>query len=180
MVKLNLLTGPHLLHGDHQLDFFDCGVAILNEYLKKHALQNQLSQGARTYVVTKSEIVVGYFTLAYGSVSPEEAPARVRQGLGRYPVPLLILARLAVDVNERGKGLGKALLKQALLKSIQASEIAGLRAVLVHAKDDVSKVFYQHYGFLSSPFDELSLYLLIKDIRKNMGVVYRENLEVMA
>lgn len=179
MDNLDFITGPHLLREHHQVGFFDCGIEILNEYLRKHALQNQYSQGARSYVATRNKIIVGYFTLAYGSVSPEKAPLRITQGLGRYPIPLLILARLAVDINEKGKGLGKALLKQALLKAIQASEIAGLRAVLVHAKDENSKAFYQRYGFISSPLDELSLYLLMKDVRKNVGVIHKESLEVI-
>jgi GNAT superfamily N-acetyltransferase len=175
------LLGPHLLTKFHQVDAFDCGVPILNEYLKKHALQNQLSQGARNYVITRGDHVIGYFTLAYGAVSSEEAPPRIQQGLGRHPIPVLILARLAVALNEKGQGLGKALLKQTLLKALQASEIAGLRAVLVHAKDNESKAFYLHYEFLPFPSNELTLYLLIKDIRKNLGVamVHKETIEAI-
>ncbi len=174
MSNHTVFEGPYLLTKNHPTSSFDCGVNVLNEYLKKHALQNQSSQGARTYVATRHGIVVGFFTLAYGSVSPEETPERIKQGLGRYPIPLLVLARLAVDLSEKGKGLGKALLKHALLKAIQASEIAGLRAVLVHAKDENAKAFYKHYGFLSSPFDELSLFLLMKDIRKNLGILHKD------
>ncbi len=176
MDKLALLTGPLLLSKNHRVEFFDCGVAVLNDYLKKYALQNQQSQGARSYVVTRAENVVGFFTLAYGSVSPDETPPRVLQGLGRYPVPLLVLARLAVDKREQGQGLGKALLKNALLKAQQAAEIVGLRAVLVNAKDDNARNFYEYYGFLPSPFDAYSLYLLMKDIRKTFIIAKQESL----
>jgi len=82
--------------------------------------------------------VVGYYTLAYGSVAPDESPS-VKAGLAKYPIPVILLARLAVDITERGQGLGAALLKDALLRTLQAAEIAGLRAMLVHAKSDAAK-----------------------------------------
>ena len=164
----NLLVGPILLNRAHSIEQFDCGIPALNTYLLKNALQNQQSQGARTYVVTLSNNVMGYFTLAYGSAAPDFVPIRVQKGLGKYPIPLMVLARLAVDKSYHGKGLGKALLKQALLKSVHAAEIAGLRAVLVHAKDESAKLFYQKFGFTAAPFDDYHLYLLIKDIEKNL------------
>src|SRR5438105_1194372 len=93
------------------------------------------------------------------------SPARVAKGLARHPIPIILLARLAVDRGEQGKGLGAALLKDALLRAAQASDIIGCRAVLVHAKDQTAKAFYQRYGFEPSPVDDLHLYLLMKDLR---------------
>ena len=164
----SLLKGPCLLQKEHFTETFDCGIPALNDYLKKYAWQSQTGRGARTYVVMRNENVVGYFTLAYGAVSVEDAPPRIKQGLGLYPIPILVLARLAVDIREQSKGLGKALLKQALLKALKASEIAGLRAVLVQAKNQLAKSFYEHYGFIGFPSDEFRLYLLIKDIENNI------------
>jgi GNAT superfamily N-acetyltransferase len=166
--KVLRLKGSRLLQKEHRTEAFDCGVPPLNDYLKKYAWHSQTGRGARTYVATHDENVVGYFTLAYGSVSPEEAPPRIKQGLGLYPVPVLVLARLAVDRQQQKQGLGKALLKQALLKALKASEIAGLRAVLVHAKDQAVKNFYKRYGFIEFPSDEFRLYVLIKDIENNV------------
>lgn len=165
---LRPLEGPDLLQKEHHTEAFDCGIPALNDYLKKYAWQSQTGRGARTYVATRDKNVVGYFTLAYGSVSTEEAPLRIKQGLGLYPIPILVLARLAIDRQEQKKGLGKALLKQALLKALKASEIAGLRAVLVHAKDQAAKSFYKRYGFIEFPSDEFRLYLLIKDIENSI------------
>jgi GNAT superfamily N-acetyltransferase len=136
----------------------------LNEYLKQYALQNQRKNAARTYVATRGDRVVGYYTLAYGSVSLAEAPPSVKVGLAKYPIPIILLARLAVDVTERGQGLGAGLLKDALLRTVQAAEIAGLRAVLVHAKDDAAKTFYLKFGFEPSSVDPYHLFLKVSDI----------------
>ena len=162
------LTSPVLLTRDHDRNSFDCGVPALNDYLKKFALQNQKKHAARTYVATRGNRIVGYYSLAYGSVSLEEAPQSVKSGLPRHPVPVILLARLAVDSAEQGSGLGAALLKDALLRTIQAAEIAGLRAMLVHAKDDSAKRFYQKYGFEPSPIDAYHLFLRLSDILSSL------------
>jgi predicted N-acetyltransferase YhbS len=158
------LTSPVLLTKDHDRNAFDCGVAVLNDYLKQYALQNQKKFAARTYVATRGNRVVGYYSLAYGSVSLEDAPQSVKSGLPRHPIPVILLARLAVDSAEQRVGLGAALLKDALLRTIQAAEIAGLRAMLVHAKDDSAKRFYEKFGFESSPTDSYHLFLRMSDI----------------
>ena len=158
----------HPLNKNYQVELFDCEAAALNTYLKRYALQNQFSQGSRTYVATRDLEVIGYFTLTYGSISPQAVPLPLKKGMGNYPIPVLFLARLAVDKKEKGTGLGKALLKHALLKAVQASEIAGLSAVIVHVKNDSAKSFYQHYGFLPSSFDSFHLYLLLKDVKNNL------------
>ena len=162
------LTPPAPLNATHDLSAFDCEVPALNDYLKKFALANQSGQTARTYVATRGRRVVGYFTLAAGSVRREESPARVAKGLAAHPVPVILLARLAVDRNERGKGLGAGLLKDALLRAVQAADIIGCRAVMVHAKDDPAKSFYQHFGFEPSPGDPFRLLLLMKDIKASL------------
>lgn len=134
---------------DHRDDVssFDCGQPALNDYLQKYALTNQQNRSGRTCVVARGSAVVGYYTLAAGSVEPTAAPARVTKGLARHPVPIILLARLAVDQKEKGRGLGHALLKDALLRALQASELVGCRAVLVHAKDAAAQAFYQRFGF---------------------------------
>lgn len=162
------LNPPVLLTKDHDRNAFDCGIPALNEYLKKYALQNQKKHAARTYVATRANRIVGYYSLAYGSVSLEEAPQTVKSGPPRHPIPVILLARLAVDSNEQGSGLGAALLKDALLRTIQAAEIAGLRAMLVHAKDDSAKRFYEKFGFEPSPIDAYHLFLRLSDILSNL------------
>jgi predicted N-acetyltransferase YhbS len=158
------LNPPVVLTKDHDRSSFDCGVSALNDYLKKYALQNQKKHAARTYVATRGNRVVGYYSLAYGSVSLDEAPQSVKSGLPRHPVPVILLARLAVDSTEQGSGLGAALLKDGLLRTIQAAEIAGLRAMLVHAKDDSARRFYEKFGFEQSPIDAYHLFLGLSDI----------------
>jgi GNAT superfamily N-acetyltransferase len=162
------LTAPVLLTKDHERNSFDCGVPALNDYLQKFALQNQKKHAARTYVATRGNRIVGYYSLAYGSVSLEEAPQSVKSGFPRHPIPVILLARLAVDSAEQGRGLGAALLKDALLRTIQAAEIAGLRAMLVHAKDDSAKRFYEKFGFEPSPTDAYHLFLRLSDILSSL------------
>src|SRR5260370_8598 len=145
-------------------------VLALNNYLKKFALQNQRSQSARTYVATRGEGVVGYYTLAAASARREDTPARVAKGLAAHPVPVILLARLAVDGSEKGKGLGTGLLKDALLRAVQAADIVGCRAVMVHANDAGAQMFYQRFVFEPSPTDHFLLLLLLKDVKASLGV----------
>jgi len=135
------LHGPVPLEKDHEVSEFDCGVAPLNDFLRKHAWHNQQNRSARTYVVLRDNRVVGYYSLAAASVQREEAAPRVAKGLAKHPIPVVLLARLAVDQTEKGKGLGSALWKDALLRSLQGANIIGCRAVLVHAKDQVAQTF---------------------------------------
>ena len=162
------LNPPVLLTKDHDRNSFDSGVPVLDEYLKNYALQNQKKHAARTYVATRGNRIVGYYSLAYGSVSVEEAPHSVKSGLPRHPVPVILLARFAVDSTEQGRGLGAALLKDALLRTIQAAEIAGLRAMLVHAKDDGARRFYEKFGFEPSPIDAYHPFLRLSDILSSL------------
>jgi predicted N-acetyltransferase YhbS len=170
MDKEQPLRSPIPLESGHEFAAFDCGVAALNHYLKKYALQNQQGQSARTYVATRADRVVGYYTLTAGSARREETPARVAKGLAAHPVPVVLLARLAVDANEKGKGLGAGLLKDALLRAAAAAEIIGCRAVMVHAKDEGARAFYQRFGFDPSPSDPFRLFLLMKDLKATLGI----------
>lgn len=160
------LTRPIPIDPKYEIIDFDCESEPLNLYLKRYAWQNHQSGSSRTYVSLRDQKIVGYYTLSYGSVSPENTPKRVTKGLGRYPVPVMVLGRLAVDKTEKGQGLGKGLLKDALLRTLQASEIAGLRAILVHAKDEGAKQFYLKFGFEASPVEQFDLFLLLKDLKK--------------
>ena len=163
------LKRPSPLEKGHDVSRFDCGVESLDAYLRKYAYLNHQNRSARTYVATRGRRVVGYYTLAAGSVSREETPRRVAQGLGQYPVPVVLLARLGVDSREQGKGLGKALLKDAILRALQASDVIGSRAILTHAKDDKARAFYTKFGFEPSPVNQFHLYLLMKDIKKALA-----------
>jgi GNAT superfamily N-acetyltransferase len=163
-----IYTAPELLTSAHDCSAFSCGKPALNKYIKKYALVNQKNEISRTYITTKENRVVGYYSLAFGSISHTEATQKIKEELPQYPIPIILLARLAVDVREKGRGLGKALLRDAMLRTLQAADIGGLRAMLTHAKDEEAKSFYEKYGFESSPINELHLMLGIKDIRSNL------------
>ena len=141
-----------------QVDTFDCGSPPLNLFLQRYALVNQ-----------KADKVVGFYSLAVGSVPLEDAPHRVTKGLARHPVPVMILARLAVDMTHQRKGLGQALLKDALLRTAQAADIAGIRCLLVHAKDDAARRWYESWEFEPSPTDPYHLFLMLKDLKAMLG-----------
>jgi GNAT superfamily N-acetyltransferase len=149
---------------EHLLEEFDCGVDDLNRFLKRQSLGSQQAHSAQTYVVAKDWRVSGYYSLAAASVTFEAATDRLKKGQARHPVPAILLARLAVDRRMHGKGLGAALLKDALLRAAGAADTIGARALLVHAKDDQAKTFYEHFNFESSPSDPLHLMLLMKDV----------------
>lgn len=161
-------TSPVLLDSRHVVDDFDCGAEPLNNYLKNFALANNQNGSAKTYITTKDGKVIGYYTLTLGAVMKATAPQRIGKGLANHPVPVIIIARLAVEKNEQGQGIGKALIRDALLRIIDAADIIGGRAVLVHAKDAAVKKFYEQLGFEPSPINALHLYLLIKDLKKTV------------
>jgi GNAT superfamily N-acetyltransferase len=163
-------TEPRAITSKDPVADFDCEVEILNRYLQKHAFQAQQSEGARTYVTfSKDGSIAGYFTLAYGSVEHEKAPERVTKGIARHPIPVMLLARLAVDKHFKGQGLGKELLRDAMLRTLNAAEIAGLRAIVVDAKDDAAKTFYERYGFEFFKDEPMRLSLILKDVRAHLG-----------
>jgi GNAT superfamily N-acetyltransferase len=156
------------LRRDHPVDTFDCGRDDLIRFLKRYAWLSQQSGASNTYVGLVSARVVGFHTLAVGQVVHHEAHERLTKGLARHPVPIMVLARLAVDRRWQGQGIGAALLKDAMLRTLQAAEIAGIWALVVHAKDDQARQFYEHFDFIRSPSDPLHLFLLLKDIRNSV------------
>ncbi|HEX4158554.1 MAG TPA: GNAT family N-acetyltransferase [Rhizomicrobium sp.] len=161
------MTAPIVekLRSDHIVEGFDCGKEPLNRFLIRHALQAQLSNASQTYVAAEERCVVGYHTLVVGEVECDRAPDRLRKGMARHPVPLMVLPRLGVRADRQECGLGSGLLKDALLRTANAADIAGIRAIAVHAKDDGARVFYEHFNFQASPTAPLHLFLLLKDIR---------------
>jgi GNAT superfamily N-acetyltransferase len=147
---------------DHQLDDFACNVDSLNDWLKKRAYQNQLSGASRTYVVLEGKRVVGYYCLASGALELNDAPTQVRRNMPN-PIPVAILGRLAIDKSFQGKGLGVALLQDAVVRTAQAGGILGIRGLLVHALSIEAKAFYEHHGFVASPTQPMTLILSLKE-----------------
>jgi GNAT superfamily N-acetyltransferase len=143
------LTAPEPLAPDHELDAFDCGVAALDDWLKRRAWRNEAEGAARTFVVCVSRRVIAYDSLAAGSILHTQATGRVRRNMPD-PVPVLLLGRLAVDRAWHGKGLGADLLRDAALRAVGAAATIGVRAILVHAISDAAKTFYEKYGFRPS------------------------------
>jgi GNAT superfamily N-acetyltransferase len=150
----------------HDLSSFDCGTPSLNEWLQRFARQNQQADAAKVYVAHhRNDVVVGYHSLTAGSVRRDDAPARVAKGLANHPIGVALLGRLAVDRGQKGKGLGRALLLDALGRTAQAADAIRIRALLVHAIDEDARRFYLHFNFEPSLVDPLHLMLLIKHLR---------------
>lgn len=154
------------LRQDHAVGTFDCGHQALNRFLQQYALVNQVSGSSTTYVGLSDKTVIGYYSLAVGSVEYEEAPKRITQGLAHHSVPIALLAKLAVDQQWQKMKVGEGLLKDAMLRTLQAADILGIRAIMVHAKDEGVKGFYQHFDFIPSPSDPLQLMIILKDVRQ--------------
>ncbi len=152
------------LNRRHEVDTFDCGKEPLNRFLVRYALTNQAAGASQTYVALNDATVLGYYTLVVGEVAYGQAAERLMKGLARHPVPVMILARLAIATASQGQGLGAGLLRDAMLRTLEAADIAGIRAFVVHAKDDEAKSFYERFDFQSSPTDPYHMYLLMKDI----------------
>jgi len=142
------LTPPAILSSEHSLNDFDCGNPTLNKWLKRYAMLNQQSNSARTFVVCKEKSVIGFYTLAVGSIEHETAGKRIKKGLAGHPIPVMILARLAVDLKFQGQSIGSGLLKE---------------------KDEKARRFYERFDFEPSPIDPMKLMLLIKDARKTVA-----------
>jgi GNAT superfamily N-acetyltransferase len=158
--------GPEPLTARHRLEGFDCGKPALNDWLLLHARQAQGSGSAKTFVVTDDERVAGYFSLTVGQIDTLDAPERIRQGMGHYPVPVVILARLAVARRDQGRGVGFGLLQDAIRRTLRIADQAGIRALLTHPLDEEAARFYTRFGFIASPLREQQLLLLLKDARR--------------
>lgn len=159
---------PEALDTRHQLEGFDCGKPALNDWLLRHARQAQGSGSAKTFVVVAQPRVAGYFSLTVGQIDSLEAPERIRKGMGQYPIPVVILARLAVSVSYQRLGIGYGMLQDAIHRTLVISEQAGIRAMLTHPLDDEASRFYRHFGFIPSPLNDQQLLLLLKDARHTL------------
>ena len=158
---------PERLSREHELDNFDCGELALDEWLKRHVRAADASESARVFVVTEDgATVVAYYALAAAQVEPRSATARAAKGQPSRPIPAILLARLAVDHQHQGQGLGRSLLQDVMLRCVAAADEIGVRVLLVHAKHERAKQWYERYGFEESPTDTLHLMLLMKDIRR--------------
>lgn len=160
------LRGPEPLGLQHRLEGFDCANFALNDWLLRHARQAQNSGSAKTFVATDDGRVVGYFSLTVGQIDTLDAPARIRKGMGQYPVPVVILARLAVSAQDQGKGIGFGLLQDAIRRTMLIAEQAGIRAMLTHPINEDAARFYTRFGFIASPLREQQLLLLLKEARR--------------
>ena len=159
------LSAPQPLAATHVLDEFACGEASLDEWLKRRARTNQLSGASRTFVVADRDgRVHGYYAMAAGAVAHQAATGAVRRNMPD-PVPVMVLARLAVDHRAQGIQLGGALLQDAVNRAVAVSQNAGVRALLVHALHDRAKAFYEHYGFQASPLHPMTLMLRLNTVK---------------
>lgn len=154
------------LASHHEVAKFDCGNEALNDFLRRFALANQHANASQTYLARDGDHVIGFHTLVVGEVQHGAAPERMSKGLSRHPVPVMILARLAIAMDWQGQGLGKWLLKDAIIRTLHAAEIAGIRAFIVHAKDDAARDYYRSFGFADGLTNPLHLYLLTKELKR--------------
>lgn len=162
------ISTPEKLLPEHDLADFDSGEPALDDWLRQRALANEESGASRTYVVCVGNRVVGYYSLAVGAVAHVGAPGRVKRNMPD-PVPVMILGRLAVDKSFHARGIGSGLLRDAVLRTVQAAEIAGIRAILVHALSDAAKRFYQSHGFIASPIDPMTVMITVAEAVKTLG-----------
>jgi GNAT superfamily N-acetyltransferase len=159
------LSAPQPLGSEHELDAFTSGVEQLGDWLKRHALHNEVDGGSRTFVACAERRVVGYYSLAAGSVMRGVATNRVRRNIPE-PIPVILLGRLAIDRSWQGRGLGADLLRDAVLRMLSAGDTIGVRAILVHAISDTAKAFYERHGFRASPIEPLTLMITMAEARR--------------
>ncbi len=169
------MTGPEIFRApeplalSHDLSTFDCGALELNTWLRQRAQKNEESGASRTYVVCAGQRVVGYYCLANGAITHAQATGKVRRNMPD-PVPVMVIGRLAVDQGWHKKGLGRTLMRDAILRTVQAADLAGIRAILVHAKSEQAKAFYESCGLRSSPGEPMTLMITITDARHALGM----------
>lgn len=159
------ITPPEKICSGHNLEDFDSGEPVLDDWLKRRALRNEASGASRTYVVCSGGRVVGYYALAVGAVESASASGRVKRNMPN-PIPVMVIGRLAVDQDHQGRGMGRALLRDGVLRIVQAADIAGIRAILVHALTEDAKKFYERCGFHPSPVDPMTLMITLADAKK--------------
>ena len=156
------ISAPEKLSAAHDLSYFECGEPELDDWLRRRALSNEEQGASRSYVVCVGRRVVGYYALAAGAADHASAPGRVRRNMPN-PVPVMVIGRLAIDQRYQKRGIGLALLRDAILRTVQAAEIAGIRAILVHAISENAKRFYERTGFIASPVDPMTLMITIAE-----------------
>lgn len=164
-ISIQGITAPEKISKEHDLLNFDSGEPTLNDWLRRRAMRNEESGASRTYVVRAENRVIGYYSLAVGAVAHEQAPSRIKRNMPN-PIPVMILGRLAVDKRFHGYGIGTGLLQDAILRTLQAADIAGVRALLVHAISDAAKQFYMDRGFAASPLDPLTAMITLAEAYK--------------
>jgi predicted N-acetyltransferase YhbS len=159
------LSTPEPLTAAHDVSAFDCGTLPLNDWLKKKALANQAAGASRTYVACQARTVAGYYALAAGSVARADATGPLRRHMPDL-IPMMVLGRLAIDASAKGQGLGAALLRDAVLRVLQAANIVGIRGVLVDAIDDTARAFYERFGFRPSTAFPLKLMITVEEAQR--------------
>jgi GNAT superfamily N-acetyltransferase len=162
-----LLGAPEPLADHHRVDAFDSGTPSLDDWLKKRARANQATGASRTFIVSEGAEVISYYALASGAVSTADAPGRFRRNMPD-PIPVAVLARLAIDRAHQGKGLGRALFQDSALRVLNAADAIGIRGMVVHAISEDAKAFYIKLGFDPSPLDPMTLMVTLADIRLNL------------
>ena len=158
------LSPPEPLNENHSIEAFASGIPSLDDWLKRRAVKNQISGASRTFVVCDSGRVVAYYALASSAVAVDEAPGRFRRNMPD-PIPVVVLGRLAVDCAFQGKGIGRALVRDAGYRVVQAADTIGIRGLVVHALSEKAKVFYQMVGFDPSPLDPMTLMISLADLK---------------
>lgn len=156
------VTAPEPITATHLIESFSCGVPVLDDWLKRRALKNEVSGASRTFVICQDKQVVGYYTLASGSIEHRNTPGKTRRNMPN-PIPVMVIGRLAVDQRWQKAGLGRGLLKDALLRTLSVSKQAGIRALLVHTLSEDAKHFYTRSGFIESPLDPMTLMIALQD-----------------
>jgi GNAT superfamily N-acetyltransferase len=157
-----MIRAPEPLGAQHAVDGFDGGVATLDDWLRRRALQNQSTGASRTFVACDGARVVAYYALAASAVAPEAAPGRFRRNMPD-PIPVVVLARLAVCRSHQGRGLGRAMFRDAALRVLHAAGAIGIRGMLVHTISDEAKAFYLELGLVPSPIEPLTLMATLRD-----------------
>ncbi|MBI3679106.1 MAG: GNAT family N-acetyltransferase [Acidobacteria bacterium] len=156
---------PEKISPEHDLSGFDSGEPVLDDWLRRRAAQNEASGASRTYVVCAGKRIAGYYSLAVGAAAREQVPGPIRRNMPD-PVPVMILGRLAVDKAFQGRGVGTGLLRDAVLRTLQAAEVAGIRALLVHAISNDAKHFYEGHGFIASPVDPMTVMITLAEAER--------------
>lgn len=175
---MSRFLGPEPLAREHAINGFESGEGSLDVWLVRHSRSASAAGSAKTYVITDVEQegrVVGYYALSGASLERRDATERARKGLGRHPVPAVLLARLAVDVGVQGKGLGAMLLQDSMARARFVSEEIGIRLLLTHVLNDSARAFYMRFGFEQSPTDPMNLYIIIMDIQPSIDALNQQS-----